>query len=505
MDMNRGRRRVFAGRPHYWAAILAFSCSAAAAAADASTTVTEAGRDLAPVLGPWITRDAVLGVRWITLLASAIVLGVVVLADVLLRRVIHRRARDAQARAEVGPSEESARRRWLGETLRASIPPLALLIWVAGVYAASALVLRDLEYHGAAQTVLGILDIAASAGLLAGLFWLVSRISRTLERRGLTAFGAAGSIWDRVVFPRAAKTVRRTLPLLVLIVGIPLIPVSPEMEPLADNAVSLLVIGAVALVLFQLVQAAEELILAQHGADPSDQYRARKIRTQVTVLRKIVVVIISVFTLASMLMVFESVRQFGTSILASAGIAGLIIGLAAQRSIATLLAGFQVALTRPIRIGDVVIVENEWGRIEDITLTFVIVCIWDQRRLILPISYFMERPFQNWTSTSSDILGTVFFHVDYTMPIEPLRQELDRILEKSQYWDGKLRSILVTDAKEHTLEVRAMASASDGDNAWFLRCEIREKLIEFVRNNYPESLPRLRAELQGLAPAKQAG
>ena len=289
---------------------------------------------------------------------------------------------------------------------------------------------------------------------------------------------------------------RQTLPLVVLIVGIPLIPFSSELEPLASNAVSLLVIGAVALAMFQVVQATEELILARHAGDPADQYRARKIRTQVTVLKKILVVIISVFTLASMLMVFESVRQFGTSILASAGIAGIIIGLAAQRSIATLLAGFQVALTRPIRIDDVVIVENEWGRIEDITLTFVIVCIWDQRRLILPINYFMERPFQNWTSTSSDILGTVFLHVDYTMPIQALREELDRILEQSQYWDGKLRSILVTDAKEHTLEVRAMASAADGDQAWFLRCEIREKLIEFIRKKFPESLPRLRAELR---------
>lgn len=448
------------------------------------------------MVGSWITQDAFLGVQWITLLVSAVVLVGVLLTDVLLRRVIHRKIKDEQVKETGAPAEERARHRWFGRGLNASIPPLTLLVWVAGLYATTSLVARDLEHHDTAQIVLTVLHVAGSAGILAGLFWLVYRIARILEQRGLAAFDSEIRVWDRVVFPNAAKAVRRALPLVVLIVGLPLLPSTPDTEPLINTTVSLLVIGAVALVLFQVVQAAEQLILAQYESESGDQFRARKIRTQVTVLKKIVVVIISVFALASMLMVFESVRQFGTSILASAGVAGIIIGLAAQRSIATLLAGFQVALTRPIRIDDVVIVENEWGRIEDITLTFVVVCIWDQRRLILPINYFMEKPFQNWTSTSSDILGTVFLHVDYTMPIEPLREELDRILEKSEFWNGKLRSILVTDAKEHTLEVRAMASAADGDQAWFLRCEIREKLIKFIRENHPQSLPRLRAALQ---------
>jgi small-conductance mechanosensitive channel len=197
-----------------------------------------------------------------------------------------------------------------------------------------------------------------------------------------------------------------------------------------------------------------------------------------------------------MLMVFESVRQFGTSILASAGIAGIIIGFAAQRSISTLLAGFQIALTQPIRIDDVVIVENEWGRVEDISLTYVTVRIWDLRRLILPISYFIERPFQNWTRTSADILGTVFLHVDYTVPLQPLRDELDRILAASPLWDGKVKVLQVTDAKPQTLELRALASAADASAAWDLRCEIREKLIAFLQTHYPASLPRVRAELQ---------
>jgi small-conductance mechanosensitive channel len=205
------------------------------------------------------------------------------------------------------------------------------------------------------------------------------------------------------------------------------------------------------------------------------------------------VTIIGVFTLASMLMVFDSVRQFGASILASAGIAGIIVGFAAQRSIATLLAGFQIALTQPIRLDDVVIVENEWGRIEEITLTYVVVRVWDLRRLVVPITYFIEQPFQNWTRSSADILGTVFLYVDYGVPLDAIRVEFARILQASRYWDRKVSVLQVTDAKEHTLELRALASAADASLAWDLRCEIREKLIMFIQHTYPESLPRFRA------------
>jgi small-conductance mechanosensitive channel len=214
------------------------------------------------------------------------------------------------------------------------------------------------------------------------------------------------------------------------------------------------------------------------------------------VLKKVAQTVIAIFALASMLMVFESVRQFGASILASAGIAGIVVGLAAQRSIATLLAGFQIALTQPIRVDDVVIVENEWGRIEDITLTYVVVRVWDLRRLIVPITYFIEQPFQNWTRASAEILGTVFLHVDYSVPVDALRDELTRILRASPLWDGNVNVLQVTGAKEHTLEVRALASAADASKAWDLRCDVREKLVRFVQERYPDSLPKLRASFE---------
>jgi small-conductance mechanosensitive channel len=192
---------------------------------------------------------------------------------------------------------------------------------------------------------------------------------------------------------------------------------------------------------------------------------------------------------------FDKVRQLGTTILASAGIVGIVLGFASQRSIALLFAGFQVALTQPIRIDDVVIVENEWGRIEEITLTYVVVRIWDKRRLVVPISYFIEKPFQNWTRVSADLLGTVYLYCDYTVPVQAIREELQRILEGSEEWDKEVCSVQVTDATERTMAVRALMSSADASLLWTLRCRVREQLIDFIRREFPESLPRFRAEL----------
>jgi small-conductance mechanosensitive channel len=210
----------------------------------------------------------------------------------------------------------------------------------------------------------------------------------------------------------------------------------------------------------------------------------------------VAIVVVGILALAIILMTFEKVRHLGTSILASAGIAGIIIGLAAQQTIATLLAGIQIAITQPIRLDDVVIVEGEWGRIEEITLTYVVVRIWDLRRLVLPITYFLEKPFQNWTRVSAELLGTVFFYVDYTVPVEAIRQELHRIVEGSKFWDQGLCILTVTNATERTVELRALVSAADSSKAWDLRCEVREKLLDFIQKNYPDGLPKVRGEFR---------
>ena len=213
-------------------------------------------------------------------------------------------------------------------------------------------------------------------------------------------------------------------------------------------------------------------------------------------MRQVVLFVIVILTIAVTLMMFEPLRGIGVSMLASAGIAGLIIGLSAQKVLGNLLAGIQIAITQPIRLDDVVIVENEWGWIEEITLTYVLVKIWDLRRLVVPISYFIEKPFQNWTRTSADILGTVFIYADYTIPIGKLREELTRILQSTDLWDGKVNGLQVTDAKENTLELRALMSAIDSPKAWDLRCLVRERLITFVQEHYPQCLPKYRAELK---------
>jgi len=240
----------------------------------------------------------------------------------------------------------------------------------------------------------------------------------------------------------------------------------------------------------------EELYLSRHDIEARDNLQARRMYTQLQTLRKIFSVIVFVVAAALVLMGFEQFRALGTGLLASAGLAGLVLGFAAQKIFANLLAGIQIAFTQPIRVDDVVIVENEWGWIEEITLTYVVVRIWDLRRLVLPISYFIESPFQNWTRVSADLLGTVFIYTDYTVPVEEVRQELHRILKDSDKWDRKVWGLQVTNASEHTMELRALMSTADSSIGWDLRCEVREKLIEFVRKKYPDALPKTRAELQ---------
>jgi small-conductance mechanosensitive channel len=288
---------------------------------------------------------------------------------------------------------------------------------------------------------------------------------------------------------------RLIIPILAVSFLLPLLTVPPRMLIFFKQTFSLLLIISVAWLLIKLMYVLEDLILNQYSIDLKDNLEARRIHTQIQILKKVVIVVVGVLALAAALMTFEKVRQLGTTLLASAGIVGIIVGLAAQKSISTLFAGIQMAITQPIRIDDVVIVENEWGRIEEITLTYVVVRIWDLRRLIVPITYFLEKPFQNWTRISADLLGTVFLYVDYTVPVEAVRAELKRILESSPLWDKQVCTLQVTNATDRTVELRALMSAVDSSSAWELRCDVREKLIGFIRQNYPDSLPKVRAEL----------
>jgi small-conductance mechanosensitive channel len=246
--------------------------------------------------------------------------------------------------------------------------------------------------------------------------------------------------------------------------------------------------------LIELTDVVSDLVRDRYRLTKENNLTERKIITQFQYIKRVVSVVVFIVAVAFILLQFDKVRELGTGLLTSAGVAGIIIGLAAQKSIANLLAGFQLAFTQPIRIDDVVIVENEWGRVEEITLTYVVVRIWDERRLVVPLNYFNEKPFQNWTRSSSQLLAYVFLYTDYRVPVDALRQKFTELLEGNPLWDQRVNVVQVTNADRHTMEIRALASARNASEAWDLRCQVREGLITFIQKEYPESLPRTRVE-----------
>ncbi len=237
-----------------------------------------------------------------------------------------------------------------------------------------------------------------------------------------------------------------------------------------------------------------ELYLRRFRIDVDDNLLARKHVTQMRILQRVAKTLLVIFTVAIALMTFDSVRQYGVSLFASAGAAGIILGLAARPVLSNLLAGIQIAVTQPIRVQDQVIVEGEFGTVETITSTYVVVRLWDLRRMIVPLTYFIEKPFQNWTYENTDLLGSVVLHVDYTVPVDRFRQRLDQIVHDSKLWDGKVAVLQVTDAPANMVELRALVSARNADQLWDLRCEVREKLIGFLQTECPRALPHERFE-----------
>jgi len=267
-----------------------------------------------------------------------------------------------------------------------------------------------------------------------------------------------------------------------------------RVSPLLLHLVALLTIASLTWLSTRAVKSIAGTIEELHPTTGADNLAARRIHTQTRVLARSINVLIILIGTGMALMTLPLLRQIGTSLLASAGVAGLIVGFAAKPVLGNLLAGLQLAISQPIRLDDVVIVENEWGQVEEITGTYVVVRIWDQRRMIVPLQWFIEHPFQNWTRSSSELLGAVVLWVDYRLPLEPLRAEAQRLCRGLEEWDGRVCVTQVTDANEHAMQVRVLVSASDAGRTWDLRCKVREGLLDFVQRNYPDCLPRLRAE-----------
>lgn len=255
---------------------------------------------------------------------------------------------------------------------------------------------------------------------------------------------------------------------------------------------NILLILSVTWVLMKSMKLLVFLLQKKINVDVPDNLRARKRLTQLKVFQNISDAVIVFIAISLVLMTFDELKIVGKSLLASAGIAGIIVGFAAQKSIGMFLAGIQLVLTQPIRLDDVVIVEGEWGRIEEITFTYVVVKIWDERRLMLPVNYFLEKPFQNWTRTSADILGTVFFYVGYDLPVQAIRDFVPEILKDNLNWDERVFNVQVTNTTEMYKELRILVSSSNASKNWNLRTEIREKVIDFIQANYPGCFVKVR-------------
>lgn len=344
--------------------------------------------------------------------------------------------------------------------------------------------------------------------VLAG--WLVGVVLANLGLRavaGLTARTATR--WDDRVVAAARGPVRMFLALLAFRALSESLRLSEGPEDALHAVIQTAAIVAAAWAVVRGVGLAasvlESRLTGVTDGTPEAAARARGIRTQVRVIRLVVDVVVIVIAGSLVLLQFEVVRSVGASLLASAGIAGIVVGLAAQKTIASILAGLQLSLTQPVRIGDTVIVEGEWGTVEEITLTYITVLVWDQRRLVVPITRFLDQPFQNWTKKNPELLGTIFFHADYRLPIDDARAALDRILDGNPKWDGRVKSVLVTDVTERTIQVRALISAKNAGDQWDLRCEVREKMVAWLRDHEGGTyLPRTRFEAEAEDPEQAA-
>lgn len=348
-------------------------------------------------------------------------------------------------------------------------------------------------------------NLLLSVGFLTGavlLGWIAHEILLWVTRRSVRK---ARSAWLKSL-PQYVKGPSRLLfPLFFLNLALPSLKLSPYVAEFAAHLGTLLFIAAMAYLCINLIHMLRDLILARHDLAASDNLLARKAYTRIRVLEKSLQLLVAIATVAFMLMTFDGVRQVGVSILASAGIAGIILGLAAQKSLGNLMAGIQIAITQPIRIDDAVFVDGEFGHIEEINLTYVVIRVWDLRRLVVPINWFIDNAFQNWTRTSTDLLGTVELYVDYTIPVEALRAEAKRIVESSDLWNKKAYVFQVTECRPDVLQVRVLASASSAGRLFDLRCFVREKMVEYLHTHHPDSLPRTRNDVRTEAGAALTG
>lgn len=332
-----------------------------------------------------------------------------------------------------------------------------------------------------------LLAAAIAVGLVvrALVLWLLRRLAHR-----------SGALLGQSLVRHSDHPSRWIFPLLAVLSVLPGVPLSPRAMSALEHITGLGLIAATAWLAILLIAITSDVLTARYRIDVADNLVARRIQTQFQIFRRILNVLVAVITVAIMLMTFPAIKHIGMSILASAGLASLVVGVAMKDTLSNLIAGVQIAFAQPFRLEDAVVVENEMGWIEEIGTMYVVVRCWDLRRLVVPLSYFLDHPFQNWTRTSGDLLAYAYIYTDYTAPIDEIRAEFRRICESTPLWKGKLCVLQVSNAKETTLELRALADVRNSSDAWDLRCLVREKIISFLQANYPGSLPRHRGEFQ---------
>lgn len=340
-----------------------------------------------------------------------------------------------------------------------------------------------------------IIALAIITGLLINLalFFVVERRARKTKDH-----------LDDLIVKYGKPPGRFLLASLSLSIVAPALHLSPTARELYTHTVTLFSIGAGTHLALNMTALLREAFMVGVNSTNGTSLVARKIVTEVRVVEKALTVLIVVSSLVFMLMTFESIRQAWIGILVSTGLAGTIVGIAAQRSLGAAFAGIQIAMTQPIRVGDEVVVEGESGTIEEITLTYVVVKTWDLRRLVVPTTHFIDKPCQNWTRVSTELLGAVFLYTDYGIPVDAVRTELERIVGESSLWNGNVCNVLVTNTTHREIELRCTVSAADASKLWDLRCLVREKLVAYLQAQHPSSLPHIRAEIGGLGATQEA-
>jgi small-conductance mechanosensitive channel len=384
--------------------------------------------------------------------------------------------------------------------IRALLTRLDLWLWGCGVYTLLAWHFNrllmpalgpDWATPGRQAAILQAITILALSSLGGRLIYVTNRRLRAL---------AAGdsSHWESVVAVFCADALQVGIPMVATIFALSRVDLPWYVTAKSHEVINALVILATGYLTCRQVSLAADKIIQYHRVRGGVDVRSRALYTEVSALRKAILFVLAFLTVATAMVFCAPLRRVGTSLLASAGLITVLAGVVIQRSLGHLFAGFQLALTQPILLDDLVVIEGDLGKVEEITLAYVVIHLWDQRRLVVPITYFLEKPFENWTRRSPELLGTVFLYFDYHLPVHELREEFFRYVSAHPAWDGRVKSLVVADAKETSIQIRALVSAADPDRLWVLRCEVREALISFVRENHPTHLVRTRISVQSL-------